>query len=420
MSTKLTGSDESLKAAFEALKTIDDVARLLDVDVKVLRFFIYKKQNYTTFQIRKRSGGERTISTPQSSLKLIQRKLNQVLHAVYKRREPVHGFVRSRSIRTNATKHLNRNHVLTMDLEDFFPSIHFGRVKGLFQSWPCNLPEPVALVLAQICCYEKKLPIGAPTSPMIANMICAKMDSELKTIALRHDCTYTRYADDITFSTRSASFPREITYRDPNSAHWLIGVELSEIVCRNSFAINASKVRVLSRGRSCQEVTGLVTNVRLNVKREYIRQVRATLHLWRMRGEEAAAQEFFAKHDRKQRATQVVDFSRVVRGKIDFIGHIRGRDDFLFIRLLDKYLKLDKDGRFQTITITPGARTDIVAEAIWLLETEDGEERYNGTAFAFKGYGLITARHNIKGRTIASRPHAKLGSTEEFEVHLVS
>src|SRR6266849_922821 len=168
MSTRLTADDATLHAAFLALRTRDDVARLLDVDPKLLRYYLYKANKYRSYEIRKRSGGVSKIPSPANALKIIQRKLNQVLHAVYKGRSPVHGFARDRSIKTNASRHFGCE-LINFDLEDFFPTIHFGRVKGLFGKNPYKLTDPAALTLAQICCYERVLPAGAPTSPIIAN-----------------------------------------------------------------------------------------------------------------------------------------------------------------------------------------------------------------------------------------------------------
>lgn len=102
VSIRLLADDETLRRAFHALTTRDDVARLLELDPRLLRFYLYKAKVYRIFDVPKRSGGLRRISSPDNALKIIQRKLNQVLHAVYGGRSPVHGFVRDRSIKTNA------------------------------------------------------------------------------------------------------------------------------------------------------------------------------------------------------------------------------------------------------------------------------------------------------------------------------
>ena len=173
MTTKLAADDITLAARFKNLRTLGDIASLLDVTSQVLGYYLHRANNYKNFSVKKKAGGERLIHTPVTPLKIIQRKLKQVLYAVYGSRSPVHGFARGRSIVTNARRHLHRHALLNFDLENFFPSIHFGRVKGLFEKKPHLLPESAAITLAQICCHEKVVPIGAPTSPVVANMICA-------------------------------------------------------------------------------------------------------------------------------------------------------------------------------------------------------------------------------------------------------
>src|SRR4029077_5243970 len=130
------------------------------------------------------------------------------------------------------------------DLEEFFPSIHFGRVKGLFEGKPYQLPEAVAITLAQICCHNKVLPAGAPTSPTVANMICGQLDMQLKKFAVECGAIYTRYADDITFSTRHDRFHPSIVFREPDTRQWKLGEALVKIVSSNSFKIQATKTRV--------------------------------------------------------------------------------------------------------------------------------------------------------------------------------
>jgi RNA-directed DNA polymerase len=160
-------------------------------------------------------------------------------------------------------------------------------------------------------------------------MICARIDSQLKALAKNLGCTYTRYADDITFSVRHGRFPPMLVYRDPNSNHWVIGDEIVKIVSANGFQINPSKTRVLPRGYR-QEVTGLVVSRRINTKRTYIRRVRAMLHACEKFGIPAASDHFRRKYDRKQRF-RLADFLRVLRGKIEFVGAVRGRDDPIYL-----------------------------------------------------------------------------------------
>lgn len=404
MSTRLAGDDKSLSARFAGLQTFNDVAGILDVEPRKLGYYLRKPQNYKVFKIHKRAGGERVISSPTTPLKIIQRKLNQVLQAVYVGRSPVHGFACGKSIVTNANRHLDRSQVLNLDLEDFFPSIHFGRVKGLFEGKPYRLPPTVAVTLAQICCHDGVLPAGAPTSPVVANMICARMDSALKHLAVDCGCTYTRYADDITFSVRYRRFPPAIAYRDPGSTRWTLGGDLLRIISENGFRINESKTRLMARGRR-QEVTGLVVGKRINVRRDFVRQTRAMLHAAEKWGLDAASHEFHRKYDRRQRS-KTPDFRRVLRGKIEFLGSVRGRDDLIYARLLQRYLKLDPEAHARPIVVGQNAPLAVAEWTIWLLEDE--ETGIQGTGFATAAHGLLTAAHVLAPHTQAQCPSAGL------------
>jgi RNA-directed DNA polymerase len=305
---------------------------------------------YEQFYIRKKTGGLRVISAPISAIKLIQRKLSQVLYSVYTPKAPVHGFVPSRSIVTNAQQHVRKRYVFNIDLADFFGSIHFGRVRGVFMNAPYNLPADVSTVLAQICCLSNKLPQGAPTSPVVSNMICARLDSQLRLLAKEKHCTYTRYADDITFSTRLTKFPRDIAYRDQEDSI-LVGKRLLTIIEGNDFKVNWKKVRLQHKNCS-QEVTGLTVNQFPNVDRRFIRKISSMLHVWDKYGLFSARIEYQKKRIKELKefqpelSTKELSkmtfplFEDVLKGKINFLGMIRGKDDPLFLKYLGWYRAL--------------------------------------------------------------------------------
>lgn len=339
MSLTLSLSPEEIHTKFHSLATPQDVANLLDVDLKRLYYHIYvvpESARYTMFDIGKRSGGIRTISAPATALKIIQRKLNLVLLVVYQPKPCVHSFVSNRSIVSNASLHVGRRNILNVDLKDFFPSINFGRVRGLFMGKPYKLNSSVSTVLAQICCFNNELPQGAPTSPIVSNMICAQMDSWLMSLAKENRCDYTRYADDITFSSNMREFPSTMVsvneFGQPE-----IGTELSRIINENGFQINPDKIRLRHRSRH-QEVTGLTTNRFPNVRRRFVRQIRAMLHAWEKFGLENAEREFSNIHDKKHRnpTKPTVSFKRVVKGKIDFLRMVRGELDPIYLQLLNR------------------------------------------------------------------------------------
>ena len=222
------------------------MAEFLDVEYSTLIYQIYKLSDnakYTTFTISKKSGGRRIISEPFTSLKIIQQKLNQVLQSVYEPKIPVHSYILSKNIVTNSTLHLNNRYVLNIDLKDFFPSINFGRVRGMFMAKPYLCNAVVSTILAQICCFKNELPQGVPTSPIISNMICAKLDSQLRKLAVNLRCHYTRYADDITFSTSIKNFPEALAYIN-SIGQVEIGYELKKIVKDNGFEVNPRKIKL--------------------------------------------------------------------------------------------------------------------------------------------------------------------------------
>ena len=177
-----------------------------------------RPNKYTTFQIPKRNGGQRTIKAPVDALKLLQRKLSDLLqdcvdevNIANKRKDrTANGFKRKRSIVTNARQHRHRRWVFNLDLEDFFPSINFGRVRGfLLKNRDFELHEDVATVIAQIACHENSLPQGSPCSPVISNLIAHLLDMRLVKLASEAGCAYSRYADDLTFSTNKKEFSKE-------------------------------------------------------------------------------------------------------------------------------------------------------------------------------------------------------------------
>jgi RNA-directed DNA polymerase len=184
-----------------------------------------------------------------------------------------HGFVRQRSIITNAMMHVGKKNVLNIDLQNFFDSFNFGRVRGFFiKNENFKLDPHIATVIAQIACYDDKLPQGSPCSPVITNLITHSLDIRLAALAKKYKCTYTRYADDITFSTRKSEFPHEIMRQVEDG--YLPSKKLRSEIKRSGFSINHKKTRIQYKN-SRQDVTGLVVNKKPNVKSEYWRLVRA-------------------------------------------------------------------------------------------------------------------------------------------------
>jgi len=344
MSLLLSDSSDQLRNKFTDLKTKQDIADLLDIDISRLNYYLYispRDTRYKTFEIRKRSGGTREIVAPTTALKIVQQKLNQVLQCVYRRRPTVYSFIHKYNIVKNAKNHLRRQYILNIDLKDFFPSITFPRIRGLFMANPYKLSPAVATILAQICCFNSKLPQGAPTSPIISNMICSKLDNELQRLARKYNCRFTRYADDITFSTKKLIFPSALAFIN-NNGKLEIGDELKYIIQQNWFDINPAKVGLRKRN-VCQVVTGLIVNNKsLNVRRQYLRQIRAMLHAWEKYGLNNAQKEFLKYHNHKNRAPfkSPPIFQQVISGKLGFLKMVVGKDNPIYLRYWRQFKRL--------------------------------------------------------------------------------
>lgn len=274
-----------------------DVATALSLTIPRLRWLAFHSDastvsHYIPFTIPKKSGGVRQISAPHEDLATAQEWiLTNILEKV-PTHDAAHGFVPGRSTVTNATPHVGRSVVLNADLRDFFPSITFWRVEGVFKE--LGYSPAAATILALLCTESprrvveyagkklhvasgpRSLPQGACTSPALSNLVSRRMDSRLRGIATKLGWTYTRYADDLTFSSSG----------DCEAANKLIGYLLARvrhIASDEGFAVNESKTRVL-RKNSAQTVSGIIVNDKLSVSREVVRRLRSILHHARTEG----------------------------------------------------------------------------------------------------------------------------------------
>lgn len=279
-------------AALKSVQDRDGLARLLGFEPRAMSYLIYvlpKERRYTNFLIPKASGGHRLISAPEPRLKLLQRRLANVLSRCSDdleverglARHVSHAFRSGRSILTNAAPHSARRYVLNVDLSDFFGTINFGRVRGYFlKDRDFSLPDEVATTIAQIACHENALPQGSPCSPIISDLIGRILDSRLVRLSKSYGVRYTRYADDLTFSTNAKSFPQELAEMSSlNCAAWTVGHELLKAIQSTGFEPNLRKTRLQFKG-SRQVVTGLVTNSHPNVPKEYVRSARIMALNW--------------------------------------------------------------------------------------------------------------------------------------------
>jgi retron-type reverse transcriptase len=309
------------------------LAAFLDVTVPRLHWLCYHRDadrtcHYTYFAIPKKGGGERIISAPKTAMRAAQRKVFEGILAKLPVHDAAQGFVKGRSILTNARRHVGADVVVNVDLRDFFPTVTYRRVKGMFRS--LGYSEQAATLLGLLCTEaprkrvrvdappddptaspaaepaaywvvigERRLPQGACTSPAITNRICTRLDEKLAAVAAGKGWTYTRYADDLSLS-------------GPDPTGKTVGYVLNRlrrVLKFEGFEIHPDKVRV-QRRRGRQAVTGLTVNRKVAVSRAAVRRFRAILHNCERFG-----------IDGQNRAGHA-DFRAYLRGYADFVGMV--------------------------------------------------------------------------------------------------
>lgn len=319
----------------------EELAIILGIPVRRLTYILYHKKTenlYTSFTIPKKNGEERQIDCPNGELREIQKRLEiQLLEYCNEKAKQKdlnqkisHAFIKKKSIVTNAAVHRNKRYILNVDLKDFFQSIHFGRVMGYFQkNQDFETNYEVAVTIAQIVCYRGCLPQGAPTSPLISNLIGNIVDMSVIQLAKKYRLSYTRYADDMTFSTNDKHFLEK-------KEEFIC--ELREKIEKNGFKLNESKTRLTYKD-SRQEVTGIVVNKIINTKREFIKNTRAMANKlyytgkFKINGEEGTINQldgrfaFINQQDKYNNTTH-----KVKKSIVDFNSREREYQKFLFYR----------------------------------------------------------------------------------------
>lgn len=295
-------------------------------------------RRYRTFTIPKKSGGVRTISSPRGSLKSMLTYLNVIFQAMYEPTDAAMGFVPGRSIADNASMHTGRNYVFNTDLKDFFPSIRQPRIWKMLQLKPFSMNKEIASAVAGLCCMQDSngdgvLPQGSPCSPILTNIVCRNLDRRLMGVAKRFNLKYTRYADDITFSSDYNVFQDGSDFM----------TEFHRIVDEQNFVINDKKTRLQKNGQR-QEVTGLVVNQKVNIVKEYSRDLRSLLYIWKQYGKEQAYAKFCIRYKASKgynpKKKSMPSMPTVITGKLLYMKMVMGENSTVYISLRDKFLKL--------------------------------------------------------------------------------
>jgi hypothetical protein len=358
-----------IRKSFRKMQSKEDFLALLNYAKKILygeqyRPFLLKHLNYHSnpasntrryvqFTIKKKAGGERIIHSPNKGLKAIQKCLNLIFQAMYDVHGNAKGFVPGRSVVDNALVHAGSVHVYNIDLKDFFPSIDQARVWSRLKLKPFGLngsagKHELANIIAALCCQEmlvdrlgadgewrqerrNVLPQGAPTSPVLTNIICEQLDYYLSKVALRFNLKYSRYADDITFSSANFVYGKNGAFIQ----------ELEKQIAKHGFHIKTSKTRLQKRGFR-QEVTGLVVNEKPNVQRRYVKALRMWLFYWERYGYLKADRIFAPAYiaDKGHVKGDKPNMSSVIRGKLDFLKMVKGADDGTYKTLNVRFERL--------------------------------------------------------------------------------
>ena len=334
----------------KGLQTIDDLVALLNQikseefhmvshPVTAHQLFYYSnpkhgENRYQTFQIRKKSGGMREICAPSYKLAILLRVINFMFKSVYVPSESTMGFAEGRSVVSNASFHAGHNYVFNIDLENFFPSIPQGRVWKRLQLPPFNFTADIASILAGICCYPDEktgknvLPQGAPTSPLLSNAICDKLDRRMRGVAKRFGLHYTRYADDMSFSSMHNVYQEGSEFRK----------EVKRIVEVEGFVMNDKKTRLL-RTKERQEVTGLTVNNKANVTRKYLHDLRRYIYVWERDGY-GKAYAFFYRHYKQEKGYIKKGepiMENVIGGKLNYLRMVKGQNNAAYQKLQKRF-----------------------------------------------------------------------------------
>ena len=244
-------------------KGVDELARRLDLSAERLRSV---RLAYRKFSIPKRDGRPRFILEPGEALKNIQRLILRRLLQCLRAHDAANGFERRKSIVTNALPHVGQAVVLRMDVKDFFSSTTAERINLYFRN--IGWDQEAAQLLTQLCTYEGKLPQGAPTSPRLSNLVNGLLDARLAALAKKFGASYTRYADDLTFS-----------FAADDRDHIRSIIRATKLILEEEgYRLHTDKKLRIHRRHNRQTITGLVVNERVRLPRRTRRWLRAIEH----------------------------------------------------------------------------------------------------------------------------------------------
>ena len=237
---------------------IEHFAKLVGTSKEFICKLIFAEELfYKTIEIPKKRGGNRVLDIPSMELKYIQRWILDNILEHIPVSENATGFKKHTSIVNNAKRHVNKDCLINIDIKDFFPSIDFVKVYKVFSYY--GYTKEISFILAKLCTYKDRLPQGSPASPALSNIVCLKLDARLDKLAEKYNASYSRYADDITFS-------------GPYGINKLAKIA-GNILVDEGFTVNDKKTRI-AYSYQRQEVTGIiVNNTTIRVSKQYKRKL---------------------------------------------------------------------------------------------------------------------------------------------------
>jgi RNA-directed DNA polymerase len=314
----------------QSAHSVQDVARALQLDPDKF-FYVVKNCDtgiyYNQFRVPKKGIGHRDIAQPLRGLALAQDRFCLVLKYVYNPGQYVKAFVKGTSFVENAQYHQGQQWILNIDLQDFFPTVSFPRVRGVFMSRLFGFNPRVATILARVCTFQGVLPQGASTSPVLANIVAKPLDKLLLNLAKADQIKYSRYSDDITFSSSKRNIPASMvkTFRpQDHETQVTLGDSLKDAVRSSGFVINDRKTRLMLPNNR-QEVTGLVVNMHANVRRRDISKLRMKIHTAKKTNLDQAGNFWLNCNGQK--------FKEHVVGWLSYIRQVKGSQDPVLAKL---------------------------------------------------------------------------------------
>lgn len=325
MDKKTRQQQQHRKEVFCSVRSIHSLCQLLRIEKQRL-VLLAQNPRYKTFQIPKKHGGQRTIEDPHPNLKRVLAQLNRYLQSTYyfEKSSAVYGFIVGvrndadrRNVLTNARRHLGRSYLLNIDLKDFFHAVTRDKVLEILLQKPFQFKGELADLLADLLTYQGRLPMGAPTSPVLSNFACRQLDEELQQFAQNMLWVYTRYADDMSFS---ATRPIDSDMQ----------VSVYEIIHRLGFTVNPRKTKRFGPGED-KVVTGLVVTDKISLPKDYLPELAKDI--------QRLSDALRVQNEQGELQTRWVDkFKQQVRGRLSFAGFVLRKNHADYIRLKEAYI----------------------------------------------------------------------------------